>query len=150
MYKAKLILLSLTWVWLKLNTHLKTNELFGVCVQNRTQKPNSSLKNSKIEFSTDKPTQEHMCKVKLILKSLTWVCLKFNFQLKMNAGAHVQSQTHFFDFDLSLTKLEKEKSNIIWSKNQTHWSKFDLSLSKIQFSARNPSRTACAKANWIF
>ena len=36
--------------------------------------------------------QEHMYKVKLIFLSLTWVWLKFNFQLKNNAGLRLNIQ----------------------------------------------------------
>ena len=68
--------------------------------------------------------QERMYKVKLNFLSLTWVWLKFNFELKTNPGAYVQSQIQFFEFDLSLTE--------------------------IQFSAKNQSRSKCTKSNSIF
>ena len=37
-----------------------------------------------------------------------WNLLKFNFQLKTNARAHLQSQTQYFRFDLSDKKLNTQ------------------------------------------
>ena len=67
---------------------------------------------------------DRMYKVKFNFLNVTWVSLKFNFQLKTNSRAHVQSQIQFFEFDLSLTK--------------------------IQFSTKKQSRSACSKSNSIF
>ena len=121
MYKVKLNCLSLTWVWLKFNFQLKTNPGANVQIQTQFFEIDLSLTNS---VFNEKPVQERMYKVKLNFLSLTWVWLIFKFQLKTNAGAHVQCQTQLFEFDLSLTR--------------------------IQFSAKNPSQNTCTKSNSIF
>ena len=77
MYKVKLNFLSLTWVWLKLNLQLETSP--GAHVQSPTQLFEFDLSLTNIQFSTKKPSQERIYKVKLIFLSLTWVWLKLKF-----------------------------------------------------------------------
>ena len=53
--------------------------------------------------------------------------MKLIFNSKPIAGTNVQSQTHVFEFDLSVTK-----AGITHVQTQTHSSEFDWSLTKIQ------------------
>ena len=52
------------------------------------------------------------------------------FSAKTNAAAHVQSQTQFGEFDLSLTKIQfSAKTNAASHvQSQTHFFEFDLSF----------------------
>ena len=84
--------------------------------------------------------------------SLTWVWLKLSFQLKTNPGAHVQSQTQGFEFDLSWTRGQTPIKNKAGAhvQSRTQVFEFDLSLTKIQYSSKNQSKTTCSKSNSIF
>ena len=76
--------------------------------------------------------------------SICQVWLEFDwnsvFHLETRTWAHVQSQTHIFEFDLSLTKSQQS----IKKPMQEHMYKvklifeFDLSLTKIQYSTKKP------------
>ena len=132
MYKIKFNISSLTWVWLRFKTRLRTilNEQkkhAWAHVQSQTQLFEFDLRLAKTQESTRKKHKNAYTESKLIYFNLTWVWLKFSFQLKTHAGAHVQSQTHFCEFDLSLTEIE--------------------------FTIKNQGRSACTKWNsisWIW
>ena len=98
MYKIKLDFSSLTWVSLKLNFQLETNFEDG-------SRETELLK----ELFRDRG-----CQLKKInILSLTWIWLKLNSQLKNQRRTteaepeiYIQSQTHCFEFDLSLTEIQ--------------------------------------------
>ena len=99
MYKIELWFFSLTWVELKFNFQLNTNA--EAHVQSQTQLLEFDLSLTKIQFTIEKPVQDHMYKVELNFLSLIWIELELNLQLATNPAAHVQSQTKNFEFDLS-------------------------------------------------
>ncbi len=70
---------------------------------------------------------------------------------------HVQSQTHYGEFDLSfwlkfnvqLPKHQKQKHAGSHVQRQTHDGEFDLGLTKLHYSIRKQRRSACAKLNLV-
>ena len=125
MYKVKLNFKSLTSVRLKLNLQLKTAP--GAHVQSQTPF---------FEFDLNFPINEKCNGLQLkstpnclqALSGLTWVWLKLNTQLKTNAQAHVQSQTQFFEFDLSFPVNEKKCMDCNSSQPQTACKHFGVRL----------------------
>ena len=68
------------------------------------------------------------------------------FSPETNAAAHIQSHTRFFEFGLSLTKIQfSAKTNAAAHvQSQLQFFEFDLSLTKLQFSARTNAATPTA------
>ena len=75
------------------------------------------------------------------------------FQRKTYAGAHVKSQNHFLEFDLSLTKIQfsaKNQNSGPHVQSQTQFVEFDLSLTKIEFQRKTNAGAHVKKTNSIF
>ena len=103
MYEDKLIFIILTWVWIKFNFQLEA--IAGPHVQRQTIFYRFDLSSTKILFPTRNNRWTTCSKANIFFIDSTWVRLEFYFQLETNAGPHVQSQTRFFGFDLSSTKI---------------------------------------------
>ena len=110
------LFLNLTWVWLKLSIQLKKQ------AQQHMYKVKLILRLTWVRLNTQrKHTQEHMYKVKLVLLffwNLTWVWLNFSTQIKTNKPKVIfEFALDFgFDFGANMPPCPHRKSIKIASK----------------------------------